>query len=847
MAAAFHVSQLSSPPQNGTIMTPSERKWSLGAAHKLTEHEDIMSPHHGMQQHRMSLPGLGHPMHINPGMFGQQEVEPQLLHQNGYTHTPPDVGIPITPVMPHMPQMDHFVNGNHFDQDHDSQYLSISSGTTMMDFDASTFEQFMSPPSLIQDINDQFVAPGKGFVHSPFQMTFASKDGTTVFRSQFDVESPQNLMAYGMQARPSPSTSSSLSSRGLQEPDAVVASHQSWPFFQCNIVEKSTNATPKTAAIYLEGLAQTLKNHDTWEAWTAQLDQRALDHGNSRQISSKPIEGYSREKLLAITQSFLHKALDIHKAGRGHRSSRDNSPGGSPDSGNGAFLMLPPPDVMQYFLKTYVVRYEPYYSSIPGALLDPNQIMQSANYKAASLLILLMVASGAASTPTVEARYLASGLTEACRISLFDTIEKDISQAREPLVLRSALLFTTLAAWSGDKWHMDIAMGQRGMYLAMLAHADMLEAFNERIDVGECQCNPESAWEEWKEYEAKNRLASSWIIVDQEISLFSDTTPLLAVVNMHSPTPDAGTIWEAGSATDWLAAFEKVHGTSYSCPPSVRELFGRFVDGELPTQGQQLSPTQLRLLLHPLQAQVCQLRQFISCLPDGGSRAGASRGVSRAQTKARLEEISALLQHWYTLSQQCSANKKGPCWTTTANLIIYHLISLNAITSFKCIEQFARREVVARNGPNSWLQTRCIDQSEETIFHCGQVLRLINSMPNHVRPPWWAGAVYRVAITGWANSMANMGSRFVNNGPNNANKPFPVDALVPEHESISRYLKYQEGVPMLSKGDGQLVPMDVPSNILNHCIDILDGDCGMRLTEGIKLKLRRFATSWKES
>jgi hypothetical protein len=54
-------------------------------------------------------------------------------------------------------------------------------------------------------------------------------------------------------------------------------------------------------------------------------------------------------------------------------------------------------------------------------------------------------------------------------------------------------------------------------------------------------------------------------------------------------------------------------------------------------------------------------------------------------------------------------------------------------------------------------------------------------------------------------------------------------------------------VPMLSKGDGQLVPMDVPSNIVNHCIDLLDVDSGMRLAEGIKLKLCRFLSSWKES
>jgi hypothetical protein len=112
---------------------------------------------------------------------------------------------------------------------------------------------------------------------------------------------------------------------------------------------------------------------------------------------------------------------------------------------------------MQYFLRSYVVRYEPYYSSVPAGRLDPNSLMQSNNSKAASLLILLMVASGASATATVEARYVASGLTEACRISLFDTIEKDVLQSREVLVLRSALLFTCLAAWSGDKWHMDVS------------------------------------------------------------------------------------------------------------------------------------------------------------------------------------------------------------------------------------------------------------------------------------------------------------------------------------------------------------------------------------------------------
>jgi len=208
-----------------------------------------------------------------------------------------------------------------------------------------------------------------------------------------------------------------------------------------------------------------------------------------------------------------------------------------------------------------------------------------------------------------------------------------------------------------------------------------------------------------------------------------------------------------------------------------------------------------------------------------------------------------LLEQWYSISRQSCANQQENDWTTCINLVMYHLISLNAITSFKCIEQFARREVVpGLFRHTSWLQNRCIDQAEETSFHCGQVLRLLRSMPEQVRPPWWSGAIYRVALTGWANSMANAGSRFPSSGHSSeTDRPFPIDALTPEDPSINRYLKYREGLPMLSKLDGSLIAMDVPNNILKYCIDLLEEDSSMRLTDGIKRKLRIFLTGWKET
>ena len=52
---------------------------------------------------------------------------------------------------------------------------------------------------------------------------------------------------------------------------------------------------------------------------------------------------------------------------------------------------------------------------------------------------------------------------------------------------------------------------------------------------------------------------------------------------------------------------------------------------------------------------------------------------------------------------------------------------------------------------------------------------------------------------------------------------------------------------MLSRPDGSLAPMDVPSNILQHCIEVLEDDCSMRLTDGVKRKLRIFMASWKDN
>ena len=98
----------------------------------------------------------------------------------------------------------------------------------------------------------------------------------------------------------------------------------------------------------------------------------------------------------------------------------------------------------------------------------------------------------------------------------------------------------------------------------------------------------------------------------------------------------------------------------------------------------------------------------------------------------------------------------------------------------------------------------------------------------------------------WATSIANADvqsssksiSAVVARG--SSEDTFAIDGLKPEHTSIVRYLRYQEGVPMLSKRDGGLVSLEVPENMLRHCLEVLnEEEATMRLTGGIKSRIER--------
>ncbi|CAN8106104.1 unnamed protein product [Discula destructiva] len=649
----------------------------------------------------------------------------------------------------------------------------------------------------------------------------------------------------------------------IPEFEVVIAAENSWPLARCNRPKFSADC-PRTAIVHLEALEQKCKQDGTWDTLDEYLGQ-CVPEDSPRPIVV-PINSRTRDKMTAITQSFLQKALGVHRSG----ASNYGQSGYASPAGAFNFIMLPPNEVLEYFLGSYVRSLGDYYPLALAMRVDPNEMLQ--NNQASTLLVLLMIAQGAAAVPMEEARYLSAGLTETSRISLFDIIEKDVELSADPIALRCALLFTHLGAWSGDKWQMDIAMGQRGMYLSMMQHAGMLEAQESMIPAFNDSTTAELQWRAWLQREAQNRLVYNWVLLDVELSLFHDTAPLLAVSDLQCPLPGPEVLWLADNSEQWQTSIQSLYGsmanvsphilTTQSITPSLFDLFQDFLQDNLSQRRSNLGPQQMRLLLHPLQSLLCHLRQMLSCFTDIlGTRRSTGRTVSKASTNQRMEEVQALLQKWYELA--ITMSKENPnCYVMKCNLVLYHLISLNAVTSFPEIERLARKEGFEAGGPTFWelglRHKRCIYQREEAIFHCGQVLRLLHSLPADRQPSWWSAALYRVTLILWTDGIGRSDPSFKtlasppasrDGGSPSTTSVSPrgnlaIDQVDPEDPAVVAYLWGGDGTPFLTRADGLLISLDSPTKVLELGMMTIEGGVSTRIGDGIRRKLATLAGNW---
>lgn len=445
-SARFHLSEFSQSDANRTM---PGNDMNLDVFNLMNRGCSFEMPQFSGHASRRSHPNLSYTVPYVSGV-PPNEPEPELL-RNGFSDSPPDVSASITPIEQDYPTLDELIHlPEHWDQAAYDHLLSMGGESDLSTaFDMANILDFMGPQQIA---NDFMEAPAKILPHSyrsaqPQQTSPRSEPSSICPEGSMDLDS----------------SAESVSGSGVS--DALLASQESWPFFSCNRVPKSGCFPPATAAIYVEGLIQVLTTHD----WPVPHDPQ---HGNAAMAANEllrqeemldPPVGHSNDSLNAAARAILHKACTTHRFEQGSVDRITNLLNGKGDQ---VAIQLPPPDAIARFVESYISHHQPYYPCAADLTRSTVPMLQS-NVQASRLLMLLTIAQGASFISISSARYLASGLIEACRLFLFESIEKDILLSRDPTVLRSALLFTTAAAWSGDNWHMDIAMGQRGMYIAV--------------------------------------------------------------------------------------------------------------------------------------------------------------------------------------------------------------------------------------------------------------------------------------------------------------------------------------------------------------------------------------------
>lgn len=343
-------------------------------------------------------------------------------------------------------------------------------------------------------------------------------------------------------------------------------------------------------------------------------------------------------------------------------------------------------------------------------------------------------------------------------------------------------------------------------------------------------------------------------MIDQELSLFHDTSTILSITDLQTPLPCSERLWRAENSGEWLDIIQETYANANtpeyhsSTHPhdglSLSHLFQDMLRDELELKNRRFSPLRLKLLLHPLQSLACHVGQLLSCFYGMHDNQHGTRPITTASTLMRLEEVQSSLQKWHDI---CIINSKADpsCAITNGSLALYHLISLNTVTYFPEIERLVRKEGFDGLSWESALRSKqFIYKSEHAVFHCGQVLRIIGNMPKIGRPPWWSAALYRVTMILWVSCISRA---YADNDNRDSGPVFMMNSVTSDDPSVKTYLANLHGVPAILRRDGTFTQLGNPDDVLTYSLSVLDEGVATRFSDGIRRKLQTVLRNWKAS
>ncbi|BCS30680.1 Zn(II)2Cys6 transcription factor [Aspergillus puulaauensis] len=632
------------------------------------------------------------------------------------------------------------------------------------------------------------------------------------------------------------------SSCGDEEEATWAVEWEHWTICQCNPLPQC--AARDRQKLVLANLERNFLRPGPW----SELDEhwRQTHFMPTETFSNVPLSDPSREWLLVIMQRYMRVAIDVQGLTPG--SSWPDSCAVGNTSQLGGYIRLPPAKALHNYLEVLLRNYEPFYPLLPARVLEPNHLASTAFGRESTLLLCLMIAFGSMIDPALKARRFSTALTEICRHSMHDALERALRGPTSRLLYYCALLFIIRGAFSGDKAHMNISIAHRRLYHTAMQHAGLFQ--------GQQSGNPctplldenlELVWKSWVERESAYRLAYGWVLAEHEISLLYGIQPMINISDVEAPLPAHDHLWLCSNADEWRLALCQGDATTnwrdvLRAHPnySLRKLFQLMINDQLEEVNYQPDLLQLRLLLYPIHMMVSQLAQLLDY---GLECRQLSTPITQTSSMRRSGEIQCCLKQWIALYQPIVGQGARFHALSNATLVLYHLVSLDLYASFMRIERFARE---GYSNVADTIPKELIRSSEDALIHCGQVFRLFGNLEDEIRPVWSAAAIYRATLTLWFLSISRMPRQRnqVISG-HTTNEEFAFNRIAFSHPLVKDYLRYGQGEPYLINKGGERVSLTEPRAILMFGVgEIIHGPMTTNFSIGVKQKLEIMIEKW---
>ncbi|KFY16146.1 hypothetical protein V491_05433 [Pseudogymnoascus sp. VKM F-3775] len=480
--------------------------------------------------------------------------------------------------------------------------------------------------------------------------------------------------------------------------------------------------------------------------------------------------------------------------------------------------LFPPLETIQSFFDAYQKSISPVYPVIHPTTFSESSWEDEDSYADIGIFLTTVMSMGCLVTPVEEARSFSIELGYLIRITITEGAFQDETRLTDKWVVGAWIMIMVFSAWSGIKRHMELAEAYKGILSAFLLRRGYYKAhpsYSPGTDDG--------LFGDW----------SAWIDKERDLSV----QPSISFTKIRCPMPISDELFLVDNEVQWANLVSEwakdEQATTKLHPPSLTTFHYLFLRHDFFHLQLSVTPLQLRLLLCTIQAQVTQYSQshrFVA-LEERFMSSTALVGCGDFMQLHQQEEFENMLVKWNILAERVFAPQSNSELKVTC-LLVSQLVWLELSICFDDVQLIAGKEgyKIGRlylPQLQQWAQT---SSARKAIACAGNVMKILQTSGDDLRPVWWPVAVSRVAMVMWCYSVG----LYLSTG-STAGVDDSVLSRVPlislndpekDFDPRGRLLQPGEGIPCIQDSHGTLFPLHKVPELFDHCIQILEDSKG---------------------